>query len=155
MSNEQQAKRQRQAAPLRTQLAEFLRQDFRHNAEEGTTVEDILQDSYWALMAPQFKPYDRIEVVVDTGEWIAELVVLQCERTWAKVALLKKFDLAPVTEMPERSGSDFTIAYKGAQKKWTVIRKSDQQAVRDGFGSRDDADGWMANYQKAIAPVAA
>jgi hypothetical protein len=145
-----QTRRDIQATPLRTQLAEFVRQDWRHHAEQGTQIEDILKESYWALMAKEFKPFDHIEVILETGEWIADLIVMQCDRTWAKVVLKHKFDLAPVGDLPPDTALLYTISFKGPQRKWTVIRNSDQTAVRDGFGSRSEANDWLASYEKAI-----
>lgn len=146
-------RREPQATPTRTQLTEYQRQDWCHNAEEGTTLADIQSDSYWALMAAQFKPYDRIEVRVDTGEWLAELLVLQCERTWAKVHLLKSYALVAVEDVP--ISQRHKVEWKGPQRKWTVIRGGDLAVVREGFQSRAEANDWMASYEKAAEPAIA
>jgi len=147
------AKREPQATPTRTQLAEFQRQDWCHNASEGTTLADIQSDSYWALMAAQFKPYDRIEVRLDTGEWLAELLVLQCERTWAKVHLLKAYELTAVDDVP--ISNRHKVEWKGPQRKWTVIRGSDMAVVRESFASRSEANDWLSSYEKAAEPALA
>ena len=146
-------KREPQATLQRTQLAEQWRHDWVHNAEEGTTLQDVQSDSYWALMASILTPYDRIEVRVDTGEWLAELLVMQCERTWAKVHLLKCYELAPAEEAP--ISNRHKVEYKGPQRKWTVIRGSDMAPVREGFVNRAEANDWLASYEKAAEPALA
>lgn len=146
-------RREPQAVPQRTRLAEYERQDWCHNAETGTTLEDIQSDSYWALMAADFKPYARIEVRIDTGEWLAELLVLQCERTWAKVHLLKSYELTKVEDFPV--SMRHRVEWKGPQRKWSVIRTSDQQPVRDKFESRSEGNDWLAGYERASEPALA
>ena len=81
------------ANPQRMQLAEQWRQDWVVNAEEGTTVDDVLNPTYWASVATQFQVFDKIEVRLETGEWILELIVMSVGRTHATVYLAKRYDL--------------------------------------------------------------
>ena len=74
--------------PSRLQGAEYARQDWVVNAEEGTKISDVLDPAYWAHTSAQMKPYDRIEVRLETGEWILELLVLSADRNWARVQVL-------------------------------------------------------------------
>jgi hypothetical protein len=62
------------------------------DAKAGTKIEDVLQPQYWAHVAGQLGPYTRIEVL-ETGEWMLELLVINCGRNWAKVQVLHKFEL--------------------------------------------------------------
>ena len=54
--------------PQRRGLAEQMRQDWVVNAEEGTSVQDVLDPSYWAHIAAELQQYDHIEVRLETGE---------------------------------------------------------------------------------------
>ena len=54
--------------PQRIGLAEQLMQHWVVNAEEGTTVADVLDPGYWAHCAAQMQVYDRIDVRLETGE---------------------------------------------------------------------------------------
>lgn len=132
--------------PQRMKLAEYERQEWVCNAEEGTTIHDILDPQYWAHMAPQMRPYDRIEVRIDTGEWFAELIVLSCERNWARVHLLRCEELASPTEdmLPT---SKFKVEWKGPQRKWEVIRLADSEAIQSGLADRQAANMWLRNYE--------
>lgn len=134
--------------PQRMHLAEFERQDWIVNAEEGTLISDIVDPGYWAHMAAQMKPYDRIEVRLETGEWIAEVLVLSTDRNWAKVHLLVKYDIAPEL-VNSISPLQHAVEWKGVQKKHCVIRKSDQKIVQEGFEDKNKALQWLANHERA------
>jgi hypothetical protein len=136
--------------PQRMGLAEHLRQQWMVNAEEGTTVEDVLDPQYWSHMAAQLQPYDRIDVLLETGEWLLELLVINRGRNWAQVHLLHKYDLEQRSEiMP--AAQKHRIEWKGPQRKHAVIRIADSQVIQDGFSSKLEAGVWLANHEKVTA----
>lgn len=134
----------------RMNSAEYWRRDWVVNAEEGTTKDDILKPDYWALVSYKMHPYDRIELRLETGEWIAELLVVQAERTFAKVVLLHFHELVSANSLPEVP-SKFRIEWKGPQHKHAVIRVSDSVVLKNGFDSKDKARDWLTNYERAAA----
>jgi hypothetical protein len=136
--------------PQRMGLAEHLRQQWMVNAEEGTTVEDVLDPQYWSHMAAQLQPYDRIDVLLETGEWLLELLVINRGRNWAQIHLLHKYDLEQRSEtMP--AAQKHRIEWKGPQRKHAVIRIADSQVIQDGFSSKLEAGVWLANHEKVTA----
>jgi len=136
--------------PSRMGLSEYLRQDWVVNAEEGTTVQDILDPGYWAHTSAQMKPYDRIEVRLETGEWIADLIALQVDRNWARVHMLHLHDLVAVaSEVP--APQKFRVEWKGPQRKHVVIRLSDSLAIQEGFSAKTEAIAWLQTYEQATA----
>ena len=133
----------------RMQLAEQWRQDWVVNAEAGTQVTDVLKPVYWSHVAAKFKPYDHIEVRVDTGEWLLKLLVLACERNWARVIVLHKYDLEPAEEAPRETLH--RVEYKGPHKKWCVIRLADQQPVQEVLTDKQAAYAWMRSHEEMLA----
>ncbi len=118
------------------------------NAEQGTTINDVLEPVFWSYIASKLRPYDRIEVRVDTGEWMLELMVLSCDRMWARVKVLHQYDLGPVeTEMPQ--AQKHRVEWKGPQLKWCVIRNADSEIILKGF-DKADAFVQMERHENAM-----
>lgn len=134
--------------PQRMTLAEQCRQDWVVNAEAGTTVQDVLDPAYWAHMAVQMQPFDRIDVRLETGEWMLQLLVINHGRNWAQVHLLHHYDLAKRAEtMP--SAQKHSVEWKGPQLKWCVIRLADSEAVMKELASKQAAAEWLAQHEKS------
>lgn len=135
--------------PQRMGLIEQLRQDWVVNAEEGTTIQDVLNPAYWSHMSAQMQIYDHVEVRLETGEWILDLIVLGVGRNWATVHLAHKHDLQPVEDsMP--SMQSLSVAWKGPQLKWVVIRLSDSEILQKNFESKGDAQVWATNHEAVV-----
>jgi hypothetical protein len=134
--------------PQRIGLAEQMRQDWVVNAEEGTTVQDVLDTGYWAHMAAQFQVYDHIEVRLETGDWILDLLVLDVGRNYARVFLKARHDFAEVEADTPQNAITHKVEWKGPQRKHVVIRLSDSAALQEGFSSKAEAIGWMENHIK-------
>lgn len=144
--------RARMLPPQRIQLAETWRQDWVVNAEVGTQIEEVLDPGYFALMCGAFQPMDRIEIRAESGDWLAELVVLQVERTWCRTHLLHFYKLAgAVGDLPQ-AAPRHKIEHKGTMKKWTVIRIADGATIQDGFATKEQANAWLGTYERTIGP---
>lgn len=146
-------KRTMKIPPERMHLAQYARRDWCVNAEEGTTVEDVLKPEFWTHKASELTPYDRIEVRPDNGQWIAELLVLQVSRNWARTHLLVLHDLGPKEDEDSSAamgGARHDIKWKGPQRKWAVVRLADLQVVMDGFDDKLKARAWMENHETVV-----
>lgn len=130
-------KRNVQIGPGCMLLASFERQDWVANVPQDCTIEDIKRPDFWSLMAARLKPYDRIEVRADDGTWLAEVIVIGCDRTWAKVNVLNTYKLTGVEEAAKETGS-LEFKFKGPGKKWCIIRKSDGEILREGIQTKDE-----------------
>lgn len=142
-----QEKRAVQIDPGRMQLAEYARQNWVANAPEGATIEDCQQPGFWSLMAAQMKPYDRVEVRADDGTWIAEFLVLGCDRTWARVHPLGNYKLTTV-DVSQSESQKYEMRWRGPQHKWSVVRLADQVAVKEGCETKEAAAAWMKEHEK-------
>lgn len=140
----------RQLNPQRFGLSEHRRQDWVVDAEEGTDVAELLDPAYWAHCAAQFQQFDHVEVRMETGEWIAELIVINCGRNWAQMYLTAKHDLVK-REAPPIPAAKYRVEYKGPQRKHIVIRTMDNQVLAEGHSTKVEAEMWVANHEKAMS----
>lgn len=140
-------KREVQLNPARRHLAQHARRDWIVDAEEGTTVEDILKPGYWAHVASEFTPFDHVEVRLETGEWVAELIVVNSGRNYANVHLIAKHELTLLEGVAEPKSSDHEVKWKGPHLKFCVIRKSDSAPVQQGMETKEAAYAWLANHE--------
>lgn len=149
MSDEQ--KRIRIISDARMKPLEYMRQHWGVDAEEGTSIEDVLKDVYWSHMAPQMHAGDRIEVTVETGEWMLDLLVMQVDRGWARVHVLHRYDLVGNDAVPQTRASGIDAQFKGKYKKWCAIRLSDGHYLQEQLPTREAAEDWIRNYETALA----
>lgn len=143
-------KRAPQIGEGRVQGSEYARQDWVANLEDGTTLEDIMRPEFWSHNAARFQPYATIECRAEDGTWIAYLVVTGCDRTWARVALDRVLKLT-TGDVAATQAAKHVAKWKGPQHKWSAIRLSDGELLKDGFLTEKDAGAWIENHEKVIA----
>ena len=129
-------------------LAEHKRNDWVATAEQGTTIEDVLKPEYWSYVSGRFAPYDHIEVRVDDGEWLLELLVTACGRNFAKVAVLGQHSLVKASNI-KLPDSGYEVLWKGPHLKFCVIRKSDSEKIREGYATKEEGLTWVREFEKA------
>jgi hypothetical protein len=134
--------------PSRFSLDEYVNQNWTLTVEAGTSLEDVLNPAFLANVANKLSPYDHIRVRVDTGEWYAELLVTSCGRAWAKLHKLYEVKLVNPNEeaMQEDAMSQFLIQHRGAHLKFCVVRKSDNEPIKEQLTSKQEAQGWLTSY---------
>lgn len=135
--------------PDRMGLVEYKRNDWVVDVEVDITLEDIKEPSFWALVADQMAPYDTIEVRAEDGKWIANLRVIFCEKTYAKVQIERVMEIKENMETPQIS-IKHKVAWKGPHLKFVVIRLSDSQIMQSKCKTRDEADVWLRNYERTM-----
>lgn len=134
-------------SPQRHRLADEVRNQWVVNAEEGTTIQDVMDPGYWSHVAALLRPYDHIEVRLETGEWVAEVLVMSQGLNWAKVHILHKHELAASMEAPPAS-QRHEVKWRGPQHKWCVVRLADKQVLDAGRESAEAAHEWLRNYER-------
>ena len=136
--------------PQRFGLREHLRRDLVVTAEAGTTVGDVLEPMYWAHCATEMQPFNRIEVVLETGEWMLELLVINTGRNWAQVHVLHKHDLVARAEaMP--AAQKHKVEWKGPQLKFCVIRLADSEVIQKELANKAAAHEWLTAYERTTS----
>lgn len=150
-------------APNALQQAEFARLTYAVSLPEGTQLKTILAPNYWMHVAAKLKPKTRIEVTTDDNAFFAELYVVACDRTWAKVVVLRMVDFRgeKKAQEPEKEVNGITIDefntelhyvdYVNGQSKGRVILREGKVVVKEGFGSKKEAADWMRQHEAALA----
>lgn len=134
--------------------SEYERTVYCIGVEPGASLEDVQKPEFWAHVAAQLKPNDRIEVVPHDFAWFAELIVMTCDRTWAKTALLRFVELTGHEvshELRVPLSAGYKVEYKGPTKKHCVIRESDKTIVQEGIALKAEAERWVAEHVQAMA----
>lgn len=133
----------------RVTLTEFARQAHHVVPEDGTKIEDLLSEAYWSMVAYKFKPCDIIEVHAEDGSYFAELYVRAAGKNWAKMALLRKVDLEPVAAAI--GSPEYEVTWKGPHRRFSAVRTTDNEIVKDGFETREQAVEYVKSHMKAMA----
>jgi hypothetical protein len=136
-------------SPGRIQHAESAYRTHAALVEANTSREAILESSFWVHVANKLRPLDTIRVMDDLGTWVVELIVRAVGAKEAIVAVLWSADLAkaPAIDMP----AEFKATYRGLKHKWSAVRAADNEVVRDGFGTREEAEVYIRSHVKALA----
>lgn len=125
-------------APDRMQVGDFVRQWVCVTVEVGTKPEWLLDPQFWAHVANKVRPYDRIEVRCDDGEFFAEYLVLQRGPQWLQVRQLSMHKLgADIADDAE--STKHKVMWCGPKLKFCVIRKADQARVQEGIDDKAEA----------------
>lgn len=137
------------AAPRRV-FADQARNIHVVTPEAGTPIEVVLSPDYWSTVAMNMTPWDRIEVRAEDGAYYAELLVLSCDRNWAKVKLLSKHSLTAEDTIPDPGvQTHHQIKWRGPHHKWSVVRNSDNAVLKDKM-EKGEANTWLMEYLKAM-----
>lgn len=163
-----------QMAADRFKLAEHERNVHSITIEEGVTRAQLINPAFLAHVAAKLRPYDQIEVRCDDGTLFAKLLVLQAERTWARVHVLEWHNLTTrdvsLSQVGEQAKSgaadkaagpdparalmpedDYLVQWKGPHKKWCVIRKADGAYMREAEPDKAAATTWLLDWIKVTA----
>jgi len=124
----------------------YVNTDWTLTVERGTSLEDVLNPAFLSNVAARLHPYDHIRVRVDSGEWYAELMVLDCGRVWAKLVVLSKYELVGEAVNAEEMDDQFYVQHRGPHLKFCVVRKSDKEPIKDQFASKAEAQTWLSSH---------
>ncbi len=147
MSEAKKEKRAVQLKDPRMKEQEFLRVWWVVTVEHGTTKEDILKPEFWTQVAIKLKPYNRIDIQADDGSFFAEFLVITCDKTYANVKELSWTELNTTKEQPHE---EFYAKWRGPHLKWSVIRSSDKEAVKEGMETKDLAIAEILKLLKMV-----
>lgn len=133
----------------------FFQADHRFNrwavvAEHGETIDTITKPEYFTHVSKRLRPMDKIEVYAEDMSFYAELLVIDAGSTWAKTFVLRNVSLLKGSPAPASDTDKYIVSYRGLHKKFSVVRKADQEVVKDGFQSKDEANTWLAGHLLAL-----
>lgn len=138
--------------PSRMKLREHAYNEWAFTIDKGVTPDDLLVPGYWAHVAANLRQQDEIRALADDFSWVARYIVQEVGVAFAKVLLMSKTDLQPLSSTGELvTLPGYTIEHVGIHAKWRVTRDVDSKVMRDKFNTRADALMWLENYGKSIA----
>jgi len=145
------AKPNRRLLPPEFQAAEYQRQDMIARPEPGTILPEMIVPAYWANVARSLKPLDRIEVRPQDGTWWAELLVRVVEPLAVGVHVLRSVDFAKAAEQQEAEAPDgYEFKHRG-NRRWCVLRRSDNAVLREDEATRESAAAWLVGHLRKLA----
>jgi hypothetical protein len=136
--------------------AEYERATWVAKIERAVEFQEVLKPGFWAHHSNKFRPWDKIEARSEDGTWFAELLVLDCSRTWAKVHPLchvklstpdTSQSLANMQEALNEGLKTYEVKFRGP-RGWSVLRTADGSVIQEAIGSRDSAMAWLAAFVK-------
>lgn len=142
-----------QLQPVRAKLAEFQRAVFAITPEENTPFEALLSPHYWAHVSQTFRPGCKLEIYPPEGHYYAELLVRDCGRLFAKVAVIVKVDLTTVVVGEHQlDTSAYRASYGGMTQKWCVHRVVDgkKETMKTELGDREEAEAWIRQHVRTV-----
>jgi hypothetical protein len=124
------------------------------DAAHGDTIADLLRPDYWANIARNLKPKDRIEVICEDNSYFAELYVFEAGSNYAKVGLLRYevfAENAAQHGFTNQGTPEYEISHGGNFHKWRVIRVSDKEVLNSQLPTQKAAEDWLFEYRKSLA----
>lgn len=136
-------------------LAEQQRAIHQFIAPMGHKFDDLLRSEYWAHIANRIQgPMDRIECLAEDYTFYAELMVMDKGTNWVKVVALSgptDLSASAPSEKLEAEISPFEVTFAGPKARYRVIRKSDNEVIKEGFPTRGDAEKYTTEYRRSLA----
>mgnify|MGYP001164639257 CR=1 FL=1 len=130
--------------------ADVVRNRWAISPEAGATIDDVMRPEYTANVAGALKQWDVVEVRPDDETYYAELLVKTAERTGATFWLIHFVELAPKVGAAQES-DPFAVSWGGPHQKHRVVRKADNEVLKHGFSSAEDARLWAIEHAKTVA----
>ena len=116
---------------------------------DGVDLDAAMKPEYLSHVGARLKPFDTIRFMAEDGSFYADTVVAAAGQGFAKLVLV---NLVPM--VVEASAVDEPIAFVkwgGPHAKFTVIRTSDKEKLKDGFAEKADAEKYAADYARTVA----
>lgn len=130
----------------RLKLAEQISQVCHFVAPHGTEPEDALRPEFWlhAQNTPHVKLQPDYEIVARAEDysWYARYLVTSVANKTVRLEMLFAKRLGAEAPAVEVTGFDVTFV-PGGNVKYRVFRVADKQPIKDGFGTRQEAEDWM------------
>lgn len=139
------------AKPLvngRMALAEQNRTVYSVTVEMGVTVEQIMDEAFWANVGIGLRRGDILEVMPDNMAWELGLRVVGAGNLYAHV--VKRYYIKLDTGMKHvKIPSKYSVTHEGTFHKWRVVREG-QGELMSGFETEGQARRWAAEHEKAL-----
>lgn len=136
--------------PTRLQLAEHTSRLFSHTPKPGVSFDDLLDPDYWTHVAPQMQVGNRIDVMAPDLSWWGQLLVRDVGRRDAVVHKMIYVEMGEA-ESAMTTEDPYEVKWRGPARKFSVIRRSDKEVIRDEFEMKEQALRWIKNHMQSLA----
>lgn len=123
----------------------------------GVPFERVLETEYWAHVAAQLRPMDKIEIYPEDMSYYALLLVTETGTAEARVvAIIKPIPLhvKETESLKKILSDDFDVKWVSPTLKYGVIRLSDKERIKAGFQDPEAAWLWTAGHVKTMGKAA-
>lgn len=135
----------------RLSQAQYARNDWRITLPHGISDIVLSDPAAFSLIADKLRPFDEITAVCEDGSWWGRYLVVNVDRSWAKLKELEWHDLRADREnLPSTEDQDYDITYNTIGK-FVVIRKKDRATIKQDFTTKLDAQIWLQGHLKSLA----
>jgi hypothetical protein len=138
---------------LRSSESDFGNQ-FGAVTSTGTPFEHVLRPDFWSLHAMKLRVGDTIEIHTDDQTYFGRLLVRSVDGTGANKtrASVAQLELHHFDQL-ERNDAALThkVEHRGPHLKWSVIRIADGKVVKDGYESKEGAEGALRALTRPVA----
>ncbi|WP_292534065.1 hypothetical protein [Methylocystis sp.] len=134
-------------------LAEHMRAIYFVTVEESIKPEDVLRPDFWRHVASQLKPYDLIDVAVDSCAWRMELLVADVWHCGARVVEMSRVDMTAEGEGGNDVADDLRVQWRGPVNKFCVVRASDKVILKGGLDNKNTALENLASIAQERAAI--
>lgn len=117
--------------------------------ERGVTPDDLRNESFWAHVAKQLRPWDEIVARAEDGTFRADLIVLAAGKNFARVHVDRVIELSVAAPSTKPGLQGYEIEWGGTHAKFRVKRGPD--VIKDQLESAEAADAWLRNHARAMA----
>jgi hypothetical protein len=131
----------------RFKLATYGHNEWSVDLPADTAYEDVFKPEFWAHNAKKVRPQDKIVVRREDGTLYAELFVRACGPLFVKADEIIKVEFG---KQAATDSDKLKVKWIG-RNSYTVVRKTDNQVLRDGFQTPEDAAAWMHNHNQQMA----
>jgi hypothetical protein len=126
---------------------------YRHrvNPPKGVPFERLLETDCWDSVSDKFsvrEPHHQgqiIEIYPDDGSYYAELIATKVRTGQVSVKKVMHVALAKDESVVKAEEDAFEVKLRGP-KKWSVMRKKDNQVMIDGIATKEEAEAEMTKY---------
>ncbi len=130
---------------------EYARKTFMVTPPAGTDLKDMLVHDYWAHVAYKLTPHDIIEIIPEDGAFYARLLVVNCQKLWAKVQVLEMHKIVDSSKVKVAPTDILEPKYTGPSGKWRVVsKKNGEQVSAESFQTQDDASSWIEAHGREL-----
>lgn len=128
----------------RMKLAEHARNVHIVSVPAGVAFDEVSVPSYWAHVAHQIKPKDRLELWAEDRSWFADAIVVKASRLEVHIRKVAYLDMDAAAEPVAARKDGYHVDFGGPVDMYRVIRNGDARIMTLGL-TKPEAEQWIAD----------